>query len=87
MRTFLASLLVVALLGFVFAEPKVEKRFIGSLKKAFNDAAKTISDAIDDANLGQKLGTTKDKIQDAADKVLDTIEDVAGKIKDGITGF
>ncbi|GFR77923.1 hypothetical protein ElyMa_005836600 [Elysia marginata] len=87
MRIFLVCLLVVALLGFVFAEPKVEKRFIEGLKKAFNDAAKTINDAIDDANLGQKLGQTKDKIQDAADKVLDTLGDVAGNIKDGITGF
>ncbi|GFR68254.1 hypothetical protein ElyMa_005604200 [Elysia marginata] len=87
MRTFLVCLLVVALLGLVFAEPEVEKRFIGSIKKAFNDATKTISDAIDDANLKQKLGDAQDTIQDVASTVADKISDVAGVVKDKVTGL
>ncbi|KAK3748711.1 hypothetical protein RRG08_018603 [Elysia crispata] len=82
MRTFLVCLLVVALLGFAFSEPAVEKR--SWLKKTF----RKVKDAYKGSDLQSKLkdvGNTLLKTgKDLALKGLDKVQDAAVK---KATGF
>ncbi|GFR95518.1 hypothetical protein ElyMa_002695600 [Elysia marginata] len=83
MRTFLACLLVAAVLGFAFAAPEIEKRQFDALAGKLADALDKVTDILNDPAFQQRLKDAQDKIKDAAGTVLDKVGDAADKL----TGF
>ena len=88
MRTLLACLLVVAILGFVFAEPDVEKRFVKKLWGKVKDKVKEAVSTYKGSRIQRKLkdigNTVLDIGKNIALKGLDKVQD---KVVDKATGF
>ncbi|GFR77706.1 hypothetical protein ElyMa_003976600 [Elysia marginata] len=90
MRTLLVCLLVVALLGFVFAEPAVEKRQLADVLRKLADKVEQdtqkVIDLYNDSDLKKALGDAQDALKDAAGTVADKVSSIADKVKAGIVG-
>ena len=91
MNKLLVSLLVVAILGFVFAEPDVEKRSFKSFWRKVKNVGKKAIDAYKGSKLQQGLkdvgNTVLDIGKNIALKGLDKAQDVLVKKATGGSGF